>query len=80
MTILPAALYVLAQVTQVAETMYTAPGDLALLTPAFFDPSLQMGQQPHPRELPAHPNHRKRKIWLLEGGYTSDTRHLEKVN
>ena len=64
--------------------MYAAPGDPvhcshdALLTPAFFDPSLQMGQQPHPRELPAHPNHRKRKIWLLEGGYTSDTRHLEK--
>ena len=22
---------------------------------------------------------RKRKVWLLEGGYTSDTRHLEKV-
>ena len=68
----------LIEVTQAEQTMYTAPGDHALLTPA-SDPSLQMGRQPHPRQLPAHPNHRKRKIWLLEGGGTSDTRHFEKV-
>ena len=68
----------LIEVTQAEQTMYTAPEDHALLTPVFFDPSLQLRQQPHPRQLPAHPVHRRRKIWLLEGWYTSDTRHLGK--
>ena len=54
---------------QAAQTVFTAPGDHAILTPACFDPSLQKGQQPHLGHFLAHPNHRKGKIWLLEGGY-----------
>ena len=71
----------LVEVTHDEQTLYTRHGNHAVLTGNFCDST--MPRQPMPQgnhaQQPSTPQIRKRRVWLLEGGYTSDTKHLEKV-
>ena len=39
----------------------------------------KVAQVDHSGQAQTHSQSRQRKVWLLEGGYTSDTRHLDKI-
>ena len=67
------------EVTHAEQTIYATPGTHALLTNAFSDPTVQTARVDQSGQAQTYSQSRRRKVWLLEGGYTSDTRHLEKI-
>jgi len=67
----------LVEVTHAEQTIYAKPGTHAVLTNTFSDPTVQAARVDQSGQ--AHSQSRRRKVWLLEGGYTSGTRHLEKI-
>ena len=60
----------LIEVTHDEQIRYTTAGNHPTLGTEFYEPN---------RGARARLLSRKRKIWLLEGGYTADTKHLAKI-
>ena len=50
-----------------------------MLTDTLLDPTVQAARVGQSGQAQTHSQGRRRKVWLLEGGYTSDTRHLAKI-
>ena len=67
------------EVTHAEQTIYATQGTHELLTDNISDSTVQAAREDHLGQAPTHSQSRKRKAWLLEGGYTSETRHLEKI-
>ena len=69
----------LVEVTHAEQTRYATQGAHELLTDTISDSTVQAAQIDHSGQAQTHSQSRQRKVWLLKGGYTSDTRHLEKI-
>ena len=54
-------------------------GTALTLTDTFSDPTVQAATADHSGQPQSDSQSGQRKVWLLEGGYTSDTGHLEKL-
>ena len=69
----------LIEVNQEEQARYTTQGHHELLNGSIQDAARSTwNEQDEGQPLPRTSN-RMRKIWVIEGGYTSDTRHAEKV-
>ncbi len=69
----------LIEVNQEEQARYTTQGHHELLNGSIQDAARSTwNEQDEDQSLPRTSN-RMRKIWVIEGGYTSDTRHAEKV-
>ena len=69
----------LIEATHAEQTLYTTHGEHPVLSESFWDPTMQATPGNHAHQPTTRPQTRRRKVWLLEGGYTSDTRHLDKI-
>ena len=67
------------EVSQEEQAIYTSPGNHALLSTTFQDQDTPTAQRSIRGPRRDTVEIRKRKVWVLEGGYTSDTRHLDKI-
>ena len=69
----------LIEVAHAEQTLYTTHGEHLKLSKSFWDPTMQAQPGNHAHQPTTHSQTRRRKVWLLEGGYPSDTRHLDKI-
>ena len=67
------------EVTHAEQTFHATQGTHAVLTDTFSDPTVQAARVDQSGQAQTHSQSRRRKVWLVQGGYTSDTRHLEKI-
>ena len=67
------------EVTHAGQTINATQGTHELLTDTISDSTVQAARVDHSGQAQIHSQNRQRKVWLLEGGYTSNTRHLEKI-
>ena len=71
--------FLLVEVAHAEQAIYTTEGSHSLLTDTFSDPAVQAPRTDRPGQDQTHAQSRQLKVGLLEGGYTSEIRHLEKV-
>ncbi len=69
----------LIEVTQQEQAQYTTQGDHELLSGTIQGATRTMRDEHDASQPLPQTSNRVRKIWVIEGGYTSDTRHAEKV-
>ena len=69
----------LVEVTHAEQTIYATQGTHELLPDTISDSTVQAARVDHSGQAQIHSQSRQRKVWLLEGGYTPDTRHQEKI-
>ena len=70
------------EVTHAEQTIYATQGTLGtheLLTDTILDSTVQAARVDHSDQAQTHSQSKQHKVWLLESGYTSDKRHLEKI-
>ena len=61
------------------QIIYATWGTHELRTDTISDSTVQAAQIHHSGQAQTHSQSRQRKVWLLEGRYKFDTRHLEKI-
>ena len=67
------------EVTHAEQTIYATQGTHELLTDTILDSTVQGARVDYSGQAQTHSQSRQLKVWLLEGGYTSDTRLPEKI-
>ena len=61
----------LVEVTNAEQTTYATQGTHAMLTDTLTDTTVQAAGVEQSGQAQIHSQSRRRKVWLLEGGYTS---------